>query len=229
MDTSEISFIRKNIEQGDICVDLGCHKGAYLYWLVKGVGKKGKVYAFEPQVILYDYLLSIKRVFGYEHVVLENMGVSSQEGSMQFFIPLTKSGTSPGAKILDSKKENENGNLVKIEVTTLDKYFFERKIFPQLLKIDVEGHEKFVLLGGINLLKACKPVILLECENRHQETGNIQEVFQLLLDLGYEGYFFQEKRLRSINEFNPSIHQKTGEARYWQEKGYINNFVFLST
>lgn len=229
MDNSEIQFILRNIKEGDICVDIGAHKGGYLFWFQKCVGNTGKVYAFEPQIILYRYLQDIIKVFKYRNVTLENKGISSTKGSMDFFIPFTKEGTSPGAKIINSNKGNRDAQEVKIEVTTLDEYFFEKNIFPKLLKIDVEGHEKQVLLGGIRLLKACKPDIIVECENRHQDEGNIFDVFNILTSIGYQGYFISEEGLTSIDEFNPKIHQKMEGEKYWQNKDYINNFIFSLT
>jgi len=226
LDTPEINYIIQNVREGDICVDIGAHKGGYLFWFHKSVGKTGKVYAFEPQVILFSYLQRIVKIFNYQNTVLENKGLSSQPGVMNFFIPFTKKGTSPGAKIVGPDEKNTNSHL-KIEVTTLDAYFYERKIFPKLLKIDVEGHEKQVLRGGINLLKSCKPDIIIECENRYQDNGDIFDVFNLLIEIGYKGYFMSDQGLTSVSEFNPEIHQKPEGEKYWHKKDYINNFIFF--
>ena len=53
------------------------------------------------------------------------------------------------------------------------------------------------------------------------------DFFKLLSDIGYKGYFFMNKKLKSINEFNLEIHQKSGEGRFWEKKGYVNNFIFV--
>lgn len=225
IDPNEINYIRRNLNKGDIAIDIGSHKGGYLYWLISKVGIKGKVFAFEPQVQLYNYLQGISRRFGYKNVILENKGLSSKEGSVTFFIPKTKKGNSPGARI-DYLDDGTQYNEAEIEITTLDKYFFESKIFPKLIKIDVEGHEKQVLLGGMNLLKSCMPKLLIECENRHLKDENIFDVFKVLLDIGYQGYFFKNRTLTSISEFNIDTNQKVGEGRFWEAKGYINNFIF---
>jgi len=227
IDPNEIDYIIQNLNKGDIAVDIGSHKGGYLYWLKKRVGKKGSVFAFEPQIQLYNYLQDISKTYGYKNIIIENKGLSFEEGKVNFFIPKTKKGDSPGARIgyLDNGTEY---NEAEIEITTLDKYFLESKILPALIKIDVEGHEKQVLLGGMNLLKACMPKILIECENRHLNGNNIFDVFKLLLDIGYHGYFFKDKRLKPLSEFNIEIDQKIGEGRFWEANGYINNFIFES-
>jgi len=225
IDPREIHYMIKNLKKGSVAVDLGAHKGGYLYWIHKYLQPNGKIYAFEPQLKLFNYLKKISALKKYENVTIENMGISSEEGEVTFCIPKTAKGDSPGAKIgffEDGTPYEES----KIQTTTLDKYFFDRQINPSFIKIDVEGHEKQVLLGGVNLLKLSKPIILMECENRHLKDGDIFDVFDLLLKLGYNGYFFKNKKLIPIKDFNIEVHQKTGEGRFWAANGYINNFIF---
>ncbi|NNE32060.1 MAG: FkbM family methyltransferase [Winogradskyella sp.] len=225
LDPQEINYMVSNLEAGDIAVDLGAHKGGYLYWMRKGVTKKGKVYGFEPQEKLFNYLKRVINMLKHYNVVIENLGVSSQEGEVKFYIPKTKKGYSPVARI-DFLDDETPIAECKIKVTTLDKYFYDRQIYPSFIKIDVEGHEKEVLLGGINLLRTYSPKLLMECENRHLKDGNIFEVFDILLKLGYNGYFFDNKKLKSINDFKPEIYQKKTSGRFWEAKGYVNNFMF---
>ena len=225
VDPDEIKYVTNNLSEGGIAVDIGSHKGGYLFWMKKRVKEKGKIFAFEPQVRLYNYLKSISVIVKYKNVTIENLGISSKEGETNILIPITKEGVSPGARI-DRINNGEQCEEFKIQTTTLDKYFFDRQIFPDLIKIDVEGHEKQVLLGGINLLKSCSPKIIMECENRHLSEANIFDVFEVLFELGYCGYFFENKKLRPVKEFNVEIHQKLEKGRWWEKKSYINNFIF---
>lgn len=225
IDPSEIAYILKHVKAGDTAVDIGSHKGGYLYWLLQRVGKSGKVFGFEPQVKLFNYLQDIIQTYRLRSVVVENKGLSSKAGRVSFFVPQTKKGDSPGARI-DQLHDGTEYRESEIEITTLDQYFLEAGILPQFLKIDVEGHEKQVLLGGQKLLQAAKPRLLMECENRHLENDTVFDVFQVLLDLGYQGYFFSQGQLRPLAEFSTDLHQKTGEGRFWEASGYVNNFVF---
>ena len=43
------SFIGDCVNKGDVCLDVGAHKGVVTHMLTKRVGDKGKVIAFEPQ------------------------------------------------------------------------------------------------------------------------------------------------------------------------------------
>lgn len=224
-DSNEIGFALKHIQKGDTVIDIGCHKGGYLYWLERGVGKNGQVFGFEPQIKLFDYLQKIKHLQSYHNITLENKGLSIKEGTASFFIPKTKSGTSPGASI-EASEDTVLHKKVEIDITTLDKYFFEQKTFPSLIKLDVEGHERKVLAGGLKLLEACHPAIIMECENRHLKHETIFDVFNLLLKIGYKGYFYKNNELTRLDKFDIEKHQKIGEGRFWEEKDYINNFMF---
>ena len=228
LDRQEIKFIINNLNEGDICVDIGSHKGGYLYWLQKKVGKTGKVYAFEPQIILFNYLQGIIKINNYNNVVLEGMGLSDHQGKTNFYIPSSKNGTSPGARI-DILDKNDNYQKLTIDLVTLDQYFFDNKIFPDLIKIDVEGHEKNVLLGGLRLIEACKPKILLECEYRHLKDGeDIINVFNILTQVGYKGYFFTGNKINVLGDFKRDIHQRSDKDNFWDKRGYINNFIFTT-
>lgn len=227
IDPTEIRYILAHLKPGDTAVDVGCHKGGYLYWMQRRVGERGQIFAFEPQPKLFTYLQGIQQLFGFNNVQLEHKGLSSVPGIMELHVPASASGTSPGAT-LNRLAETEGSSLTRhqVEVSTLDDYFHKRGIRPVLLKIDVEGHELEVLKGGRELLAVCKPRILMECENRHIQAGSVQDVFDFLLRLGYAGYFITQGGLRPLQEFDASLHQRAGEGRYWGAEEYVNNFVF---
>ena len=207
-------------------MDIGCHKGGYLYWMQKKVGKSGKVYAFEPQPKLFAYLQEIATLRNYQNVIIENKGLSSQEETATLLIPNTSKGTSPGARVSTSGNP-ENLHTATVELVTLDEYFLSRNIHPTLLKIDVEGHEKKVLLGGLELLKSIRPKLVMECENRHLQEGDIFDVFEVLLNIGYRGYFFEGNRQQPLSAFQLEVHQNESGEEFWHNKHYVNNFVFI--
>lgn len=225
IDPPEIKFIQQHLRKGDVAIDIGSHKGGYLYWMHKMVGQDGFVYGFEPQPKLFNYLKETLVGEAYQNVILENKGVSNQEGKVNFHIPITAKGTSPGAKIGHFEDGTANQK-VEIEVVTLDNHFYYDRIYPNLIKIDVEGHEKEVLQGGIELLKKCKPALVIECENRHLPDSDVLDVFSVLFEIGYKGYFFENGSMQPINKFDATVHQKVGEGSFWEAKGYINNFIF---
>lgn len=220
LDRNEISFILSSISKGDVAVDVGAHKGGYTYWFQKRVGSSGKCYAFEPQPTLFSSLELKTRDYG--NIECLPLGVSSSIGQFDLFIPGNRA-DSPGATLQEANITSIERR-VSIKTTTIDHFFLERKP-PVFIKIDVEGHEIEVLKGAKSTLKNCKPSILMECELRHIETP-IEEVFTILLDLGYSGFFYYKSKRMPISTFTPSFHQPQVGERYWASSNYVNNFMF---
>ena len=51
------------------------------------------------------------------------------------------------------------------------------------MKIDVEGHEESVIIGAEQTIRRCRPILLIEAENRHRE-GAVQKITRRLENWG---------------------------------------------
>ncbi len=225
-DKTEINYLLTHINSGATVIDIGCHKGAYLYWMQKKVTTTGQVFAFEPQPILANYLKNCIGLFGYKNITIENMGLSNTNGTLDLFIPVGSKKTSPGATFNTDKPVNEKCDSVSIAVTTLDNYCGAKNIQPQFLKIDVEGYELEVLTGAENTLRKHKPNILFECEARHTSEDKMMATFNYLKQIGYKGYFISKNEVLPIEEFNAKKHQVSIGENFWDSPDYCNNFIF---
>jgi FkbM family methyltransferase len=87
VDPAEIRFVRQSLRPGQVAVDIGCHKGAYTYWMRRRVGPSGVVYAFEPQPRQVAYLRDVFSAMHYDNVVLVPMAVSNKCGQMSLYMP----------------------------------------------------------------------------------------------------------------------------------------------
>lgn len=218
VEKDEIRFVLRCLRAGDVAVDIGAHKGGFTYWMEKRVGPTGHVYAFEPQPSLAENLQKILAP-SQSHTTLENMGLSSRVDEMVLTVPDDK--PSPGASLESRAERQSHWRSYRVPVTTLDEYFSRMSAPIKLVKCDVEGHELEVFRGGEKLLRNHKPVLIFECETRHRQSGDLQEVFDYLSTLGYSGQFFLNGRLQSIDQFDVHCHQANPDA-----DDYANNFVF---
>ena len=219
-DPAEIAFVRAQVRPGTIAIDVGAHKGGYTYWLARGVGPTGRVYAFEPQPQLAR---NLQRGFDPAQVIVENAGVSDHEGTMQLHIP-TDGRPSPDASLEATSTITATGHSLEVRVIMLDHYLSDlpgRGQAVGFVKCDVEGHELPVFRGAARMLRRDQPVLLFECEQRHHSARPITEVFAYLESLGYAGRFFHAGRLAPLAEFDVAKHQRAA-----RQPGYCNNFVF---
>ena len=224
-DPSEVRYIMQHLHKGGTAIDVGSHKGGYMYWMRKSIGKSGAVYAFEPQPFLAEYLGQMTRLFGYKNVVIENLGLSDAKGEAKLFIPNNTRETSPGARI-DVPDWFDDSRAIEISVTTLDEYFADSEVVPDLIKIDVEGHETKVLSGAIDLIKGAKPYLVIEREQRHLSDEAMGDMFDMLGDLGYAGYYFVRGDKMPLESFNVEEYQRVRNGEIVKGALYINNFVF---
>ncbi len=222
-DRGGIAYIDASIKKGQTVCDIGAHKAGYLYSMLKKAGKSGKVFAFEPQSHLYNYLMDMKEVFKWDNVTIEHLALSDAPGNVTLYIPTKKAHkkTSHGATIVENKVKPNIGITENITTETLDSYCTRKNIAPDFLKIDVEGNELKVFQGGFQTLKKHKPKMIVEIEERHIGQEKVLEIFSFLRVLGYQGYFIHGKEYISLHEFNFDKYQNIKD-----KKNYCNNFIF---
>jgi FkbM family methyltransferase len=236
VDPAELRFLCAHVQPGQVAVDIGCHKGAYAYWMRRRVGPDGAVYAFEPQPRQVNYLRNVFSTMRYDNVTVVPMAVSNTCGKLPLHIR-HGAGTTHAATLSDNvggvsdadftPPNGSPANVIPVDVTTLDAFFANKPRAPHFLKIDVEGHELAVFEGARRTLEMHRPTILVECEARHRPDGDVRPVFDLLRSHGYDGSFFSNGRRCPIAHFDAEIHQKIDPGRESPQRRYVNNFAFV--
>ncbi|SKB37856.1 FkbM family methyltransferase [Malaciobacter marinus] len=164
---------------GDTVIEVGSNIGVHTQELASMVTQAGKVFAFEPQRVVFQTLCANLSLNSISNVYAYNFAVGSE--NKQINIPK-----------LDYSKQNNYGGISLKEVkdgeevqqVTLD--FFENKLSSlKFIKVDVEGMEYDVLKGSSNLIKKYKPILYLE----NDRIEHSQRVLDYLLSLGYEIYW----------------------------------------
>ncbi len=97
-----------------------------------------------------------------------------------------------------------------------------------VMKIDVEGHELAVLAGARGLIADERPVVIIECEERHHE-GGVQRMREFFSTLEYVGFFLHDGSSHRLEMFDlalqaPSSVKKVDGDR---SRDYVNNFLFV--
>ncbi len=138
----------------DIVVDCGSAEGLFAF-LVQNRCKK--IYLIEP---LSKFVSGLRKTFEHaENVEIFPLAVSDKEYST-------------GISNNDiSSALTDNGGGESVEVTTLDKIFFEKGLPVSYLKLDLEGYDYKALIGGKELIRKYKPKIAVTTyhEKRHEE------------------------------------------------------------
>jgi FkbM family methyltransferase len=175
-------------------IDVGANTGQTVQE-VMSFSSTIKIHSFEPIKSVFNEL--VKNTQKYPNVRCYNVGL----GEKQEVVQINVNEASQSSSILelgDTHKENFDfavqTHKETIEIITLDN-FFEKNSFetPLLLKIDVQGFEKSVLLGAKTALKRTD-IIFIEATFQELYVHQVLfgELFSLLRDLGFNFVGFVE-------------------------------------
>lgn len=166
--------ISRLLSPGGVGVDVGAHIGYITTLMQRKLGTAGQVYAFEPHPALVSILNSNLDPKGAPVKIIE-AGASSSRGTVPFAVPAVISGSHVAEPIGRPAEET-----LSIRTTTLDAVLPDDDI--DVLKLDVEGHERQVLEGGRRLLNQDRiNTIVFE-----DHLGFESDVVALLRGHGYE-------------------------------------------
>lgn len=168
-----------------IIFDIGANIGTFTTWIAKAF-PKGKIYAFEPQRAVFQMLSGNAAINNLYNVYTYNIGLGKVNTKIEFEEPNYFSKNDFGMFSLVEKMVDESNQTIVVQINTLD-WFLEYYDIPKvhLLKIDVEGMDLDVLIGGTNTIKKHLPVIFIEhCDNRKSILEPIKN-FLNQFDYGY--------------------------------------------
>jgi len=185
---STVMACRRLVARGSTVLDIGANVGAHTLQLARLVGENGVVRAYEPTAFAYEKLLRNMHLnpglaprISAEHALLVAPG-APPPAALYSSWPLTAQ---------ENLHRDHRGKLMDIgaaRAVTLDEDVAGaalRKV--DFIKIDVDGHECPVLRGGAEVLRAHRPVLVMElAPYLHIELGHrLEECFEPLLSLGY--------------------------------------------
>jgi FkbM family methyltransferase len=195
----ESAVVRHLVRPGDWVIDVGASIGGYTRFLSDLVGSSGRVYSFEPHPPIYEYLsYNVKRLKLY-NVELSDSALSDKQGTALIAIPRYRWGSECHYDAtLEVERTHSDCRQVEVAVTTMDAFYADLRERISFVKCDVNYHELACLRGGMQTLKRCQPAILIEIlPNPDRPGSHAAQVFDLLKQYGYKGYWFDGEHLRA--------------------------------
>jgi FkbM family methyltransferase len=116
--------------------------------------------------------------------------------------------------------ETGDSSTVDISARTLDSFGFDD---VDLVKIDVEGHERSVIAGARETLLRCKPTLVVEIEQRHI-VEPLMDRIAFVEALGYQASFVRGGCLVPLDKFD--LERDQNVANVGKGDLYVNNFLF---
>ncbi|MBW8041935.1 MAG: FkbM family methyltransferase [Planctomycetes bacterium] len=183
-------FVQR-IREGMTVFDIGAHIGLFTLGAAKRVGKEGQVYAFEPSPETVKILERHISLNGWQdRIELVTAVVSDVNGIVPFYtygLSMAASLGRENVEVLNPEYLDTPARKIDVTAITLDQFCMDRDIFPDILKIDVEGAELMVLRGAKNLLLNNQITILCEIHPKQMKNcgSSLQELTEYLDSFGY--------------------------------------------
>jgi FkbM family methyltransferase len=187
-----IRFIKNQLYEGEIFVDIGANVGAYSLIASKLVGKSGKVIAFEPASKSFLRLLKNISLNGITNIIPERFVVIDKSSHTDLYI----AGSQNMGMSSIYHHDSETGITEKVESVSLDDYIEKKEISRiSLIKIDIEGSEFLALKGMQKVLTGMRPKILMELKEEILKSSGYteQDVISNLEKAGYSRFIIDEK------------------------------------
>ncbi|HYE50112.1 MAG TPA: FkbM family methyltransferase [Azospirillaceae bacterium] len=216
----ELWLVPQWARRDSVAIDVGGNAGI---WALQLARFAGHVHSFEPNPLCLRQL----RRLAAGNVTVHDCALSDRAGeaTLRFDPGNTGIGTIEGANPLDRVGNPGIRDVVerRVPVRTLDSFAFNRVAF---VKIDVEGHELPVLQGAADLIRRCRPVLLVEIEERHNP-GSFARVVSYLEAFGYRCHAV-DPRTGAVAPFTGRPPAAADHAALVARGAYVNNFIFLS-
>lgn len=175
-----VEVVKRLIQPGWCCYDLGANIGYYTYLLAQLTGPGGLVVAFEPWPPLAECLLAGQVEKMHSSIVTMCAGLAD----------VSEHGRAVRRGVDWELLDGPGGQLV--DLITLDKFVFDasamQNIRPHFMKIDIDGYESRALRGAVRVLREHKPLIVIElAETAHEHHGqDVRDAIQVLVECGYK-------------------------------------------
>lgn len=189
--TNDENLLRRYLRPGDTFVDVGANIGMLTLAASTLVGNGGHVFCYEAHPQTFKYLVENIEINKFDNITPRNIAASNASGHLGF-------------SDLNSDDQNyvslsENLPLT-VPAAPLDEApeLLRRKI--ALLKIDVEGFEKYVLEGARCVLERTDAVYFEVSDSLYGRNGyGFEQVYDLLAGAGFDLFQYDGGLARAVS------------------------------
>ena len=186
----ETRYFKSLLGPGAVVLDVGANVGYYSLVAATVVGPEGRVHCFEPVRAQFLRLQENIRRNNLPQVSAHNVALSDKPGTA--VISMDDPHNTGGASLRPPP-----GNVAAretVSITTLDIFTSENPL-PRLdvIKMDVEGFESYVLRGGAQTIRRFRPPVMIEIVDyiQRQAGSSRKELYEFFAGLDYAPFRIQ--------------------------------------
>ncbi|HPS52281.1 MAG TPA: FkbM family methyltransferase [Phycisphaerae bacterium] len=187
---SDETFFEMYLRPEDTVIDVGANVGLYTLLAASVVGPKGHVYSIEPHPTIFSYLTENIKLNHFTNIQPFNVAIGEKNGNTCF--------TDKKHDDINAVSDSETG--IHVKLCTLDD-IIQTGDTVNLLKIDVEGYEKFVLTGAPRILSQTDCIFIESYESNFARFNcSTQEIIAILKQHNFFIFSYEGQTLREISE-----------------------------
>jgi FkbM family methyltransferase len=190
LDTWDMYHVVRLLKPGSVIFDIGANFGYYSILACAQLEGRCQCYAFEPNAPSFARLTKNIELNGLgEQIKASSKALSDTVGTGWMVEHVGNSGDARVSTV---------GGARPISLTSLDDFCITHGVDRiDFVKIDVQGYEEKVLLGGKNMLTQLRPPILIEMDPPVLRAQGCSEnrIVETLVSYGYRLYIADQKRL----------------------------------
>lgn len=220
MGVGDRSFFERHVRPGMTVVDVGANQGLYTLLFASLTGATGRVYAFEPDDLLYAALLeNVTTCNRPVNVALRHAALGAAAGTLTLHRSLLNSGDN---RLADRAVDAGPREAVTVRVERLDEALAGERI--DFVKVDVQGWEAAVLAGMGDLLdepRNSRIAIYFEFwpSGLREAGSDPASALKFLADRGFTIYQPQ------MGELGPPVQDFSRLVRAFWSRGYTNLYA----
>jgi FkbM family methyltransferase len=171
------------LQPGSVVIDVGANLGEWTVPFARKVGPAGRVLAIEPAPRSAAALESTLAANALAQAEIVRCAIGDRDGTAQLAMPVvTSARADTGTARIGSVCAGHDA--LRVPLRRLDSLAAERDLARlDLIKIDVEGHERRVLDGAAASLDRHRPTLVVE--TGHEAEGDRAAIHDRLAGLGY--------------------------------------------
>ena len=177
---------------GTDVIEVGSNNGHFTIEFAELVGNKGRVFAFEPQRIIFQQLCCNLFLNGIDNVLAYQLAIGNESGVVKFEYAdyLFRGSVNFGDVSVYDEQKSKHKTFEEVKSDKLDSFDFDE---VKVIKIDVQGYESNVIDGAVKTINKHRPYIFIEIEEEclNKFDSSEKELTTKIEELGYVVKRFQ--------------------------------------
>jgi len=190
-------LLLETLRNSQCFVDVGTNLGWYTC-LASRAMPAGSVYGFEMDELNFALLQKNIAINHSCNVDVYHAAVTDVPGHTSYM--RISANPNPGLQLCAGVRVTASREIISVKAITLDKFFEDKEVGPDVVKIDVEGAEMKVLKGMEGIMKVKAPKLFVEIHPKKMTNFkySVQDLVSFLIDTGYQVFEIEQMRAHGV-------------------------------